>query len=215
MQDLPTTLPVFNLRSTILMPHAQLPMQFTGDDFTFISSEAVENNIVAVVQPRPVFTKKETSKSMSSSYGYGCAGKIADIYTTGNIININIYGLCRFEVVNRLPQDSHGIERIVVDYTKYLIDMEQDDIQNEYDKTRLLSALDLYFKRLDISPNWKEIEQTPADILISALAMACPFHPSEKQSLLETVDFKERTDMMIRMFEINSYDRYNTVNTVN
>ena len=215
MQDLPTTLPVFNLQSTILMPHAQLPIQFTGDDFASISSEAVENNIVAVVQPRSVFTKTETNKCISRTYGYGCAGKISDICTTGNIININIYGLCRFEVVDRLPLDSNGIVRIVVDYTKYLVDMEQDGVQKDYDKTRLLSALDLYFKRLDISPNWKEIEQTPADILISALAMACPFHPSEKQSLLETVDFKERSDMMIRMIEINSYDYYNTVNTVN
>ena len=94
--------------------------------------------------------------------------------------------------------------------------MEDQTVENQdFDKQRLMDALDGYFRRLEISPNWKEIKNTPGNILLSALAMACPFHPSEKQSLLETVNFKDRADMITKMIEINSYDRYNTISTVN
>jgi Lon protease-like protein len=96
-----------------------------------------------------------------------------------------------------------------------MIDIEETDELQEMDKHRLMSALNTYFKTIEVSPNWKEIERAPADVLISALAMACPFHPSEKQSLLEVVGIKERSDMNTKIKEMNSFDRYDTARTVN
>ena len=216
MERLPTTLPVFRVRSTILMPQAQLPISMSEDDYMTIASEAFENNIVAVVQPKPIFMKGARNKELIQSFKTGCAGRITEVFPAGNDVTINIHGLCRFEIVEEVVPDNSGICKIVVNYDKFLVDMnDQEDKQFEFDKDRLMNALDVYFKHLEISPNWKEIEKTPVDVLVSALAMACPFHPSEKQSLLETVDVKARSDMITRIIEMNSFDRYDTASTVN
>lgn len=216
MNELQTILPVFRVKSTVLMPHAQLPIVMNEQDYMSVAIEAVENNVVAVVQPQPIFINGNKDIGVKKSYRTGCAGKITDVSPTGSGVTITIYGLCRFEIVKEIEPDVAGTSRVVVNYEKYLVDMnEQESEPLEFDKKRLMDALDRYFRRLEISPNWKEIENTPGNILVSALAMACPFHPSEKQSLLETVDFKERSDMITRMIEINSYDRYNTTSAVN
>lgn len=216
MSELQTTLPVFKVRSTILMPHAQLPIVMNEQEYVSVAMEAVENNVVAVIQPQPVFINSKNDKVPKKSYNTGCAGRITNINPIGNGMTITVYGLCRFEVVKEISPDVAGTSRVVVNYDKYLVDMEEPESEHlEFDKQRLMDALDRYFRRLEISPNWREIRNTPGNVLISALAMACPFHPSEKQSLLETVDFKERSDMITRMIEINSYDRYNTASTVN
>jgi Lon protease-like protein len=102
-----------------------------------------------------------------------------------------------------------------VSYDKYRVDIEDVFPAVEVDRSRLLNALDLYFRNLEISPNWKEIDQTPVDTLVSAVAMACPLHPSEKQSLLEAVDIKERSDMITKIIEMNSLDKLNAASTVN
>lgn len=216
MENLPTTLPVFRVRSTILMPKTQLPISMSEEDYLAIASDAGQDSLVAVVQPRPVFVKGARNKELIRSFKTGCTGKITDIYTTENDVTITVYGLCRFEIVKELEPRTSTLGRIVVDYSKFSVDMENKKIKPfDFDKSRLMNALDVYFKHLDISPNWQEIEKTPVDVLVSALAMACPFHPSEKQSLLETVDVKERSNMITKIIEMNSFDRYNTASTVN
>jgi Lon protease-like protein len=215
METLPTILPVFRVMATVLMPRAQLPIMVPEGDYSCIATEAIENNIVAVIQPKPNFVKGTENEELNKSFNIGCAGKITDVSFLYGEVAINIYGLCRFETIDEFPVDNSGIERVAVSYKKFLIDMESTDTSIELDKERLLNALDLYFKNLEISPNWQEIEKTPVDTLVSALAMACPFNPSEKQSLLETVAIKDRSDMITRIIEMNSFDRYNTANTVN
>ena len=216
MDELQTTLPMFKVRSTILMPHAQLPIVMNEHEYQSIATEAIKDNVVAVVQPQPVFINTDFGNEPKKSYKTGCAGRITEISPTGNAVTLTIYGVCRFEIVKEIEPTISGTPRVVVNYDKYLIDMEDQTVENQdFDKQRLMDALDGYFRRLEISPNWKEIKNTPGNILLSALAMACPFHPSEKQSLLETVNFKERADMITKMIEINSYDRYNTISTVN
>lgn len=215
MEKLPTILPVFRVRSTILMPHAQLPIVMSENDYLAISSEVIENNIVAIIQPKPILIKDIKNKETPRSFATGCAGRITEIIPIASEITINIYGLCRFEVLEEFPSDINGIERVSVNYEKFSIDTEKSTEELEIDRTRLMNALDLYFRNLEIAPNWKEIERTPTNVLISALAMACPFHPSEKQSLLETVDAKERSNMIIKIIEMNSFDRYHTANIVN
>ncbi len=214
MEKLPTILPVFRVRSTILMPRAQLPIVMSENDYLAVSSEVIENNIVAIVQPKPVLIKDSKNKEKTKSFTTGCAGRITEIIPIASEITINIFGLCRFEVLEEFPADINGIERVSVNYEKFSVDTEKTE-ELEIDRSRLMNALDLYFRNLEIAPNWKEIEKTPTNVLISALAMACPFHPSEKQSLLETVDAKERSNMIIKIIEMNSFDRYHTANIVN
>jgi Lon protease-like protein len=214
MEHLPSILPVFRVRSTILMPHAQLPITMCEKDYLEIAAESIENNIVAVVQPKPIFCKKDRALDIGGSFKCGCAGRITDIHFADDEVAISIFGLCRFDIENEEPK-MNGMDRVLVNYDRYKIDMEEKIEEFEFDKNRLMNALDIYFKNLEIFPNWKEIEKTPPNVLISALAIACPFHPSEKQSILETVNIAERSNIITQIIEMNSFDRYNTASTVN
>jgi Lon protease-like protein len=184
-------------------------------DYFGVASEVFENNIVAIVQPKPVFVKAEKTDGSVQAFKTGCAGRITEVSNVDGDVAVTIRGICRFDIVKEVQADVSGIERAMVSYDKYRVDIEDSFPSVEFDKSRLVNALGLYFKRLEISPNWREIEQAPVDTLISAVAMACPLHPSEKQSLLETVDIKDRSDMMTKIIEMNSFDKLNAANTVN
>ena len=43
----------------------------------------------------------------------------------------------------------------------------------------------------------------PADVLVNALAMMCPFEPAEKQALLEAPSWTERVDTLVALLEMS------------
>ena len=210
IKQLPEILPLIRIKSTILMPQAQLPICLSNNNYIEVSSELIEDNIVAVMQPKP-----NTLHSDSMSFKTGCAGKVREISFSEDDVTVFIQGVCRFEVLEEIPVDKNGQERIKVSYDKYKIDMENRNLSDSLDKSKLLAALNIYSRRINVFPNWEELEKTPTEILISALAMACPLHPSEKQSLLETVDIHEQSDMITKFIEMNAFDRFRSSNTIN
>lgn len=206
--ELPGILPVFQVKSTILMPHAQLPICISNS--SYLSSELIDNNIVGIIQPKPGKTSTNTEK-----FKIGCAGQIKEITSIDDETTVLICGLCRFEIIKELPTDKFGLDRAYVSYDKYKkIDMESDNSQ-VHNKQQLLYALSVYFKSLKLSPNWNEIKNTPAPILISALTMACPLHPSEKQAVLETTDIQGQSDVIVKMIKMHLADRFHTTNSIN
>ena len=193
---LPEILPILKIRAAVLMPKAQLPIYISPNTYDEIGKELIEGNIIGIMQPNIGL----------EDFKIGCAGTIREIHTIDDDITIVIQGLCRFEIIETLPTDKNGLERAKVSYNKYNIDMNTNDVS--LDTKSLFAALNTYFKHLSISPNWDEISKTSPQLLISALVMACPLHPSERQSLLETVDIQDQSNMITRIIEINSFERF-------
>ena len=52
------------------------------------------------------------------------------------------------------------------------------------------------FNKHQLSTDWKIVEKVEPSQLINSLAMICPFTISEKQRLLETMNIKERNDVL-------------------
>jgi Lon protease-like protein len=195
------------------MPHAHLPIVMLRDDFYSISSEVIESNIIAIMQPNPMLGNL---RDVSATFKTGCAGKIMEVDFSGSDVAISVLGVCRFEVVRDFPPDIAGIERVQVSYEKFAVDMEsQYDDADGVEKKRLVRALNGYFRSMDMLPSWPDMERIPLDALVSAITMTCPLHPSEKQSLMETVDIKSRSDLVTRIVEINALDSHNTSSTIN
>ena len=193
---LPDILPILKVKSVVLMPKAQLPVCISPSNYNEVEHELIENNIIGIIQPDIDFEIVKT----------GCAGIIKEIHNIEDGATIIIQGLCRFEIIETLPTDRNGLERAKVSYNKYNIDIDNNNTL--LDTKSLFSALNTYFKHLDISPNWEEIEKTSPQLLISALVMACPLHPSERQSLLETVNIQDQSNMITRIIEINAFERF-------
>src|SRR5262249_50445641 len=112
---------------------------------------------------------------------------------------ITLAGLIRFDLGEELPLKD-GYRRIVPDFGPYRADMARKP--GKIERERLLSKLKQFLERHDIGADWKAIEMAPDEELVNALAMMCPFGPSEKQALLEASDLAARCDTMITLLEM-------------
>ena len=52
--------------------------------------------------------------------------------------------------------------------------------------------------------DWNSVMTAPAEALITALAMMCPFDPAGKQALLEAPSLAERVSTLVALLELSS-----------
>jgi len=55
--------------------------------------------------------------------------------------------------------------------------------------------------------DWKALEATTDDRLVTTMAMVCPFGPVEKQNLLQAVDLAERARLLTGLVEMALLER--------
>ena len=70
--------------------------------------------------------------------------------------------------------------------------------------TRLLAALRGYFTHRGFDANWDAISRLPDDMLVSTLAMVCPFEPAEKQALLEAPSDADRAATLLALLQMGA-----------
>ncbi len=71
-------------------------------------------------------------------------------------------------------------------------------------RDKLVKALKPYLTEHSMQTDWKSIEEAPAETLVNALSMICPFDAREKQALLEAPGVKERADALIALLEMSN-----------
>ena len=87
------------------------------------------------------------------------------------------------------------------DFAPFAGDLAQppdEDVPRE----RLLAALKSYLNNRDMQADWKSVMTAPAEALVNALAMMCPFDPAEKQALLEAQSFQDRASTLLALLEM-------------
>ena len=77
------------------------------------------------------------------------------------------------------------------DFAPFAGDLAERD-ESDFPRERLLAALNEYLSRRELKADWKSVMNAPAETLVNALAMLCPFEPDEKQALLEAPGWQER-----------------------
>lgn len=208
---LATELPMLELSFAILMPHSQLPISMTVDSFVSTLPDLLEGHLVAVISPYP---KINLSHGSYTQPRVGCTGKISDINYANGEVRMLIQGLCRFELVEELPSKKNTLPRITVSYSKFQNDL--NTTANISNREQLLLAIGTYLNKFSIEQDWDTIKNTPSNVLISAITMAFPFHPLEKQSLLETISVEEQSQIITKIIEMDAYEKsLNPVTTVN
>jgi Lon protease-like protein len=109
-------------------------------------------------------------------------------------------GVCRFRVTEELDLLS-PFRQVRADYASYLGDMIAPPPES-FPRERLATALREYLSRRDLKADWGSVMSAPADVLVNALAMLCPFEPAEKQALLEAPGWAERVDTLVALLEM-------------
>ncbi len=196
--DLPQTLPIFPLTGALLLPRGHLPLNVFEPRYLAMVDMALSGTrLIGMIQP---VESEETVLKPKLSH-VGCAGRIVSYRETedGRIL-ITLLGVCRFRVVEELS-DKAPFRQIRADYAPFLGDLVEPTAER-FPRERLAAALRNYVAHRDLKADWGSVMSAPADILVNALAMLCPFEPAEKQALLEAPSWDERVDTLVALLEM-------------
>lgn len=202
--DLPGTIPIFPLAGVLLLPGGRLPLNIFEPRYLEMTEDAMSGHrIIGMIQPSDPHCRDFEPQT----YDTGCAGQITEYEETeDNRILITLTGLCRFEVAHELPREEISYRRVAARYQDYACDLIQDNAK-ALDRDRLISALRKFFEARGMSADWSAIDELCNEDLMTSLAMACPFGPSEKQALLECHGTKERSAMFQALLEMAAHER--------
>jgi Lon protease-like protein len=196
--DMPATLPVFPLSGVLLLPRGNLPLNvFEPRYLTMIDASLATSRMIGMIQP----SEPEDKVLKPALSAVGCAGRITSYRETDdNRYLITLTGICRFAVAEEIAIDT-AYRQVIPDFGPFLGDLvEGDDV--DFPRERLLDALKAYLSQRDLKADWRSVMSAPAETLVNALAMLCPFEPAEKQALLEAPGWQERVATLVALLEI-------------
>jgi Lon protease-like protein len=199
--DLPGILPVFPLSGVLLLPRAALPLNVFEPRYLELVDDALKGTrLIGMIQP----VESEETVLRPKLSQVGCAGRIISWRETeDNRYLITLAGLCRFRMKEEISALS-AYRQVACDFASFAGDLAQDAEDGEFPRERLLSALKDYLSRRDMKADWKSVMTAPAESLVNALAMMCPFEPAEKQALLEAPSWTERVSTLVALLEIST-----------
>ncbi|HET7086613.1 MAG TPA: LON peptidase substrate-binding domain-containing protein [Rhizomicrobium sp.] len=196
--DLPHSLPLFPLSGVLLLPRGHLPLNIFEPRYLEMVNYALQGDrLIGMIQP----TESEETVLKPRLTQVGCAGKIASFQETeDNRYLISLTGICRFRLTGEM-QTSTPWRAGFADFAPFAGDLAQPH-EEEFSRQRLLAGLKTYLTSRDMQADWNSVLTAPAEALINALAMMCPFDPMEKQALLEAVTFQERASTLMALLEM-------------
>jgi uncharacterized protein len=200
IDELPQEIPIFPLAGVLLLPRARLPLQMFEPRYVAMAEDAVAGDrMIGMIQPRR--QELQSPGDRPDVFETGCLGRIAEHSTTADGRHlVTLVGVCRFVVARELAGE-RGYRRVAADYRPFADDLN-DAEAGSVDRPRFLAALRGYMEANAISADWQAIDDTSDEQLVTALAMLCPFAPSEKQALLECADLAGRARTMTALFEM-------------
>jgi hypothetical protein len=196
--DLPGEIPIFPLTGVLLLPRGKLPLNiFEPRYLNMVSASLAGHRMIGIVQPTG-----SNEGDQPDTYVIGCAGRIISFNESddGRYL-ITLSGLARFDIAEELPLRD-GYRVAVPDWVSYRDDLAEETA-TEIDRDRMLRSLKSYFTVHNVDANWEAIQDTTTDQLVNALAMMCPFEPSEKQALLEARNLADRANVMVALLEMS------------
>jgi hypothetical protein len=206
--DLPHSLPLFPLTGTVLLPRGQLPLNIFEPRYLEMVDYALSGDrLIGMIQP----TENEETHLKPKLSQVGCAGKIIAFQeTTDNRYLITLQGICRFRLSGEMDTATPWRAGLC-DFAAFAGDLAQGP-EMDLPRERLLAALKAYLTNRDMQADWKSVLTAPAEALVNALAMMCPFDPAEKQALLEANSCEERASTLMALLEMGGEAGPTTIN---
>jgi Lon protease-like protein len=201
--SLPAAIPVFPLSGALLLPRGRLPLNIFEPRYLNMVVDALgDGRMLGMIQPEPGTRRGANGPEL---YRVGCLGRLSSFAETedGRFL-ITLTGVIRFQVAEELPM-SRLYRRVKAEYGAYREDLDLAAEPEGIDRAALLAALRPYFRARGIEANWDAVEQSPDGMLVTTLAMLCPFEPREKQALLEAGTPADRAAMLIALLQMGAH----------
>jgi len=198
--DLPAELPVFPLAGAVVMPGVQLPLNIFEPRYLRMVNDALAaDHLIGMVQP-----VTETSAGEEPEiHRVGCAGRITSYSETGDgRIVMVLTGVCRFAVLQELGR-RRGYRRVRADWDRFAGDYHEGESRLA-DKSTFFSSLKAYTSIHGVEIPWDEVKSLPDADLVNLLCAHLPLDPDDKQALIETLDLKDRAQLMRGLMDMSS-----------
>lgn len=121
-------------------------------------------------------------------------------------------GLARFRIVDELSVVT-PYRQCKVTFDEFAPDLSISS-SDMMDRASVISTLRSFAEANRLKIDWKSIDQTPDDALVTALSMMCPFGPNEKQALLEATSLKHRAEVLVAITEVEIAKRNGPANRI-
>jgi Lon protease-like protein len=204
---LPESLPVFPLTGVLLLPGTTLPLHIFEPRYRAMVEDALgSDRVFGMIQPfvpqndnRPLAGAEKESPEL---YKVGCAGYIEkwERLPDGRFM-IELKGVNRFRLQEELPQ-RRGYRLVNADYRDFPDASIQEGWRGE--RRAVLEALVDYGKAHNIQIKPEYAERFSDIELVNLLGVSLPFHPAEKQALLEAPTLNNRQTVLINLLRLGA-----------
>lgn len=204
---LPGTLPVFPLTGVLLLPGTVLPLHvFEARYRAMVEDTLSADRVFGMIQP---FTPQQDNRPMPGAenqrpdlYKVGCAGYIEkwEKLPEGRFF-VELRGVNRFRFEKELSLQ-RGYRRVLADYQAFPDGKLDEGWQ--CDRPGILQALTSYGQAHGLQVKPEQAERFTDLELVNLLSVSLPFHPAEKQALLEAATFKDREKVLVNLLRFGS-----------
>lgn len=205
---LPEILPVFPLTGVMLLPGTVLPLHIFEPRYRAMIEDALEaDKIFGMIQPfAPQNDNRGPEPGAETSapdlYKVGCAGYIekCEKLPDGRFF-VQLKGVNRFRFAEELELQ-RGYRRVKATYLGF----PDATLEQSWrcDRPAIIDALAVYGKAHGMQVRPEQAEKFSNLELVNLLGVSLPFHPAEKQALLEAATLKDRENMLIDLLRLGA-----------
>lgn len=198
--DLVADFAVFPLPGALLLPRGKLPLNIFEPRYLAMVEDSLANGrMFGMLQPNEIAPRGPNGPSL---YRIGCLGRLSHFSETddGRYL-ITLTGVSRFLVREELPMQ-RGYRRVAGDFSPFAHDLTAPEQLMPGLRDEILAALKPYFHMTGIDANWDAIRAMPEAMLMTTLAMLCPFDTAEKQALLEAPTDADRAGDLLALLRM-------------
>lgn len=206
---LPEDIPIFPLTGALLLPLGRLPLNIFEPRYVAMVEDALRGSrLIGMVQPEEA--NAESRMQDPPIYKIGCAGRITMFRETRDRrFEIVLDGVSRFEIAAESKTES-GYRMAGVRWGRFAADRDADidkAVLARAERQKLVDALERFLAARSANLKGTGIAELPDRELIAAIAMSCPFHPSEKQALLEAQGASDSTSLLLSLLEMAAFEQ--------
>lgn len=204
---LPEVLPVFPLTGVLLLPGTVLPLHVFEPRYRNMVEDTLENmRVFGMIQPfaphqdnRPVAGAESEKPAL---YKVGCAGHIErwERLPDGRYF-LQLRGVNRFSFSEEYPL-LRGYRRVRAIYENFPDATLHEGWQCE--REEMLQALANYGQAHGMHVKTEQADGFTDLELVNLLGVSLPFHPAEKQALLEALTLKDRESVLINLLRLDA-----------
>ena len=206
--NLPEILPVFPLIGVMLLPGTVLPLHIFERRYRNMVEDALDGDeIFGMIQP---FVAQNDNRGPEPGvadaapdlYKVGCAGYIekSEKLPDGRFF-VQLKGVNRFRFAEEFSLQ-RGYRRVKANYREFPDASLAQGWQCR--RAAVLEALALYGKAHGLQVRPDQADRFSDLELVNLLGVSLPFHPAEKQALLEAATLKDRESMLIDLLRLGA-----------